>query len=115
LPSGAVDEAKELATYGDRFAPWAAPSLDDPALTTNDASWTYGGLVPAGRTAAAEAGLGPAARVMTALGPDQAVRAWLSAWAVDGSLVMFRKDEDASDDAGLERRASAERVTDRLR
>jgi uncharacterized protein (TIGR03089 family) len=114
LASGTIDEAKELATYGDRFEPWGPPGLADVALTTDDATWTYGELVPAARAAAAEAGLGEGARVMTALGPDQAVRAWLSAWAMDGSVVLYRKDNDAEDDAGLERRASAERVTDQL-
>jgi uncharacterized protein (TIGR03089 family) len=114
LASGTIDEAKELATYGDRFEPWGAPALDQLALTTREATWTYGELVPAARAAAAELGLGEGARVMTALGPDQAVRGWLSAWALDGSVVLVREDTDDGDDAALERRAVAERVTDRL-
>jgi uncharacterized protein (TIGR03089 family) len=115
LAAGVVDEAKELATYGDRFDPWAAPGPDDVALTTEDATWTYSELVPAARAAADEAELGEGARAMTALGPDQVVRAWLSAWAVDGSVVLYREGKDAGDVARLERRASAERVTNRLR
>jgi uncharacterized protein (TIGR03089 family) len=114
LASGTIDEAKELATYGDRFEPWGAPGGLDLALSTQDRSWTYGELVPAARAAAAEAGLAEQARVMTALGPAQAVGAWLSAWAVDGSVVLFRTANDARDDAALGRRAAAERVTDRL-
>ena len=114
LPSGAVDEAKELATYGDRFEPWARPGAEDVALSAPGQSWTYGQVVPSARASAAELGLVPQARVMTSAGPQDAVRAWLGAWAVDGSLVLFRKDASAEDDATLERRASTERVTNRL-
>ena len=114
LPSGAIDEAKELATYGDRFEPWATPGAEDVALSTPEASWTYGELVPSARASAAELGLTAQARVMTSAGPQDAVRAWLGPWSVDGSLVLFRNDKSAEDDAALERRASAERVTHRL-
>ncbi len=79
LPSGAIDEAKELATYGDRFEPWTTPGADDVALSTPEASWTYGALVPSARASAAEVGLASQARVMTSAGPQDAVRAWLGA------------------------------------
>lgn len=114
LAAGMVDEAKELATYGDRFEPWAAPDLRAAALDTADGSWTYAELVPAARSAAEAAGLGEGARVLTSAGPESVVGCWLAPWVVDGSLVLVRKDKSAGDDAGPDPRASAERVTDRL-
>jgi hypothetical protein len=47
---------------------------------------------------------------MTSAGPERVVPAWLSAWAVDGSLVLIRPSADTDTD----RRAEAERVTVRL-
>jgi uncharacterized protein (TIGR03089 family) len=120
LTSGTIDEAKELATYGDRFDSWAAPDPDSVALRAVSDSWTYAELLPAASAAAAAAGLGDGARVLTSAGPDSVVRAWLPAWVVDGSLVLVRPDpgegtdNDAGRDATLDRRASAERVTARL-
>jgi uncharacterized protein (TIGR03089 family) len=116
---GVVDEAKELATYGDRFQAWAAPAPDATALRTAAGSWTYAELVPAARAAAAAAGLDDQARVMTSAGPAEAVPAWLSAWVVDGSLVLVRPSTadtgtDTDRDTARDRRAEAERVTARL-
>jgi uncharacterized protein (TIGR03089 family) len=118
LAAGVVDEAKELATYGDRYDAWAAAEDDQVALRTPERVWTYAELVPAARAAAVEAGLGEGARVLTSAGPELAVARWLAAWAVDGSLVLVRpgagNDTSAGDDAAPDPRASAERVTDRL-
>lgn len=114
LAAGVVDEAKELATYGDRFEPWVAPGGDDIALRTPAGLWTYAALVPAARAAAVDGGLGPGARALTSAGPELAVRCWLAPWVVDGSLVLVRKDKNAGDHAGPDARASAERVTNQL-
>ncbi len=101
LPGGTVDEARELASYGDRFEPWSPPPAD--------------GSVPAAARAAAQAAaLRPGARVMTSAGPAEAVRAWLPAWAVDGSLVLVRGAGDGRDDERAAQRSAVERVTDRL-
>jgi uncharacterized protein (TIGR03089 family) len=100
LPAGTVDEARELATYGDGFVPWSAPAAPDPSLA-------------AARTAAEAAGLAPGARVMTSAGPADAVRSWLPAWTVDGSLVLVRPAGDGHDEERAAQRAAAERVTNR--
>ena len=107
-----VDEAKELATYGDRFAAWAEPDPEAAALRSPARTWSYGELVAAARAAAAAAGLTSASRVMTSAGPDQVVGSWLAPWVADGSLVLVRRDSAGTDDAATARRAAAERVTD---
>lgn len=43
--AGAIDEARELATYADRFAPWQRAADDAPALVTTSRTWTYADLV----------------------------------------------------------------------
>lgn len=44
--AGVIDEAAELATYGDRFVPGAEPADGDPALVSADGSvWLYATLV----------------------------------------------------------------------
>jgi uncharacterized protein (TIGR03089 family) len=119
LPTGAVDEAKELATYGDRFQAYATPAPDAVALRTPAGSLSYAGLVPAARVAAEAAGLDATARVLTSATPDRFVETLLAAWVVDGSVVLVRDDQSLErregksglDDAGSARRASAERVT----
>jgi uncharacterized protein (TIGR03089 family) len=100
LAPGTVDEARELATYGDAFAPWSPPAAD-------------GSVLAAARAAAGSAGLAPGARVMTSAGPADAVRSWLPAWTVDGSLVLVRPAGDGRDDERAAQRAAAELVTDR--
>lgn len=42
-PTGAVDEARELATYGDVFDPWDAAEPDDAGLLVRDVSTPHGG------------------------------------------------------------------------
>ena len=45
-PPGVIDEAAELATYGDRFAALAEPGEGDPALVAADGTtWQYATLV----------------------------------------------------------------------
>jgi uncharacterized protein (TIGR03089 family) len=100
LPPGAVDEARELASYGDLFVPWATPTAGDSVLAT-------------ARAAAEAAGLAPGARVMTSAAPADAVRSWLPPWTVDGSLVLVRPAGDGHDDERAAQRAAAERVTNR--
>jgi uncharacterized protein (TIGR03089 family) len=122
LPGGVVDEAKELATYGDRFDAWASPDPSSVALQTVSGQWTHAELVPAAVAAAEAAGLGPQARVLTSAGPELVVSSWFPAWVVDGSIVLVRpdrskdtdKDKDAVDEAARAARALAERVTARL-
>ncbi len=115
LPGGVIDEARELATYGDAFSPWAAPSAGDVALRSGSGRWTYGELVPAARAAAEAAGLRREPRVMTSAGPQDAVGRWLAPWVTDGSLVLVRPDPEPADRAAaVEHRAGTEHVTHRL-
>lgn len=109
LPTGALDEAAELMTYPDAFAPTQAPEPTRTALTARSGRWTYAELVPAARAGA----LASQARVLTTAGPEDAVAAWLAPWAVDGSVVLVRGGGDGVGSDRLEQIAQVERVTDR--
>jgi len=102
VPPGALDEARELATYADRFDPWARPSDADPALRRAGAVTAYGELAP---TSTLEDG----ARVhTTTLDTGLLLDLALAGWSVDGSLVHSR---GAAADTDLTARLTAERVT----
>ncbi len=83
-PTGAVDEARELATYGDVFDPWDAAEPDDAGLLVRDVSTPHGGLV----TAAPQWGSRP--RVLLDGPLSQVLPLALSAWAAEGSVVLLR-------------------------
>ena len=103
VPAGAMDEARELATYGDQFDAIADPSPDDLALITDSARSTYRSVVPPrdwpGRTRVSLAG------DLTAV-----LQSTLAAWALDGSVVLARTGQFAGVESRPERLAS-ERVT----
>ena len=100
VPSGAVDEARDLATHGDLFEPWEEPDLEDPALRTPAGETAYATLVPT-------AGAGGRVHTTTS---DTALflQLALDAWAADGSVVLGR-GEPAAD--VLAARLAAEGVT----
>jgi uncharacterized protein (TIGR03089 family) len=100
LPAGAMDEARELATYGDQLVAWAEPEGGDPALVTDGGTLDYASLVP-------EPGWPIGARVRVAGPAAVALPAMLGAWAVDGSVLLVR---DAAP-AGLADRMAVEGVT----
>jgi uncharacterized protein (TIGR03089 family) len=114
LVAGSIDEARELASYGDVFAPSEQPAPDALALTTPERSWTFEELVPAARRAAGVNGLGTRPRVLTSNGAQDAVACWLAPWVLDGSMVLVRTDPNRRDDAASAARAESELVTDRL-
>jgi len=95
LPAGVMDEARELATYGDQLVAWAEPRGEDPALVTHDGTLHYASLVP--RT-----GWPTGARVRVAGPASVALPAMLGSWAVDGSVLLLR---------GTERDLATERLT----
>lgn len=99
LPAGALDEAAELAGYGDLFTTWAEPDRHQPALIGGGET-AYGNLVE-------ERGWPRGSRVAVAgeLGP--VLRAVLAAWAVDGSVVLTRSPDPSKTAA----REAAEGVT----
>ncbi len=99
VPSGAVDEARELATHGDVFAAWDSPGPGDPAVLEPEGATTFADLVPEGapgrwHTDTEDAGL--------------FLRTVLAAWAADGSVVLTR---GAPDPDTLDRRLASEGVT----
>jgi uncharacterized protein (TIGR03089 family) len=83
LPAGAMDEARELATYGDQFAATADPSPDDPALVTAGELTAYRSVVP-------ECDWPEGTRMSLAGDLAQVLRSTLAVWAVDGSVVLAR-------------------------
>jgi uncharacterized protein (TIGR03089 family) len=117
LPALSRDPAQlALASYSDVFGPNDVADPEDPALDTGvdagTARYSYGQVVPQARGAAASAGLADGARVLTSAPPQRFVEAWLPSWTVDGSLVLLRPEEGATD--RLDQIVREERVTDRL-
>ncbi len=99
VPAGAMDEARELATYGDQLVAVTDPAPDDLALLTDHARTPYREVVrppdwPA-RTRVNLAGDLPAV-----------LSSALAAWAVDGSVVLTRNGELAGGEPQPERLAS---------
>ncbi len=80
----AMDEARELSTYGDQFAAWDEPEDGQPALRAEDTDTAYAHVV-------ADRGWEPGVRVHLD-GTDLAavLTAALTAWSVDGSVVLTR-------------------------
>ncbi|MGN6637183.1 MAG: TIGR03089 family protein [Oryzihumus sp.] len=88
LPTGAMDEARELATYADAFSPWEAPGPQDPALLAGGEHKAYDAVVPSPGWAAG-------ARVLSTGDLADVLRTALAAWAVDGSVVLVPEPEPA--------------------
>ena len=86
-PRDVVDEARELPNYGDAFAANEDPNLDDPALVEGDAVASFREIV----VVQPDWGDKPRVRVPDDLG--RALRAALSAWAADGSVVLVRQPD----------------------
>ena len=98
----AMDEARELSTYGDRFTAWQEPTDVQVALRAHGNDTAYGDVVT-------DRGWEPGVRLHLD-GTDLAdvLTAALSAWAVDGSVVLTRGELD--DDARAHR-AQTEGIT----
>ena len=103
VPPGAMDEARELATYGDQFSAGADPAPDDLALITNGAQTQYRSVVPHREWPAN-------ARVNLVGDLSSVLESTLAAWAVDGSVVLSRNGRYAGGESPPGRLAS-ERVT----
>jgi uncharacterized protein (TIGR03089 family) len=103
VPAGAMDEARELASYGDQFTAMADPAPDDLALITHSAHTAYRNVVPHRDW--------PANTRVSLAGDLAAVlESTLAAWAVNGSVVLARNGRQAGVESPPERLAS-ERVT----
>ena len=104
VPAGSIDEARELATYPDRFDAWARAADTDPALVAD---------LPRGGPTLTYAD-GPSsqvptsARVHTVAGsPTDFLRLMAATYAADGSLVVSR----GTDPGDLSARVASEGVT----
>jgi len=103
VPPGAMDEARELATYGDQFAAMADPAPNDPALITQGARAAYSMVVPSRAWPSGS-------RVNVSGDLADVLESTLAAWAVDGSVVLARNDEHAGTEP-LPERLTSEAVT----
>jgi uncharacterized protein (TIGR03089 family) len=101
-PAGVMDEARELATYGDQFDPWARPAPGDPALARGGERTPYDAVV-AQRDWAGGTRLHTRSADLAEVLTDA-----LAAWAVDGSVVLSR---GPADPAVEDERLRAEGVT----
>lgn len=119
LPSGALDEAADLARHPDVFDSFDEPGPDDAALVMPPGRWTAGTLLEHSRAVAAARGWRPGERVAVlcplpmrspAAQLADVLRTLLAVWSVDGSAVLVRGvDPDAA--AVVADRLAAERVT----
>jgi hypothetical protein len=103
VPAGAMDEARELATYGDQFAALADPAPDDLALIADGTHTPYRSVVPQRDWPASS-------RVSVSGDLAQVLESTLAAWALDGSVVLARNGQRAGGEPQPARLAS-ENVT----
>ena len=103
VPGAAMDEARELATYGDHFVAMARPTPNDLALIADGVHTPYRSVVPLRDWPANT-------RVGLAGGLTQVLQSTLAAWAVDGSVVLSRNGQRVGGEPHPARLAS-ERVT----
>lgn len=99
-PQDVLDEAKELAGYGDRFDPWDTPEADEPALVGDGDDAAYAQVVVRRDWPERPRVLVSGDRLGSAL------RAFLSAWAADGSVLLVLNPAGDQD-----RRRTIENVT----
>lgn len=88
VPAGAIDEARELSTYGDQLEPFDEADPDDLALR-----W------PGGELTFRELATAPSPGVRVALGGDDVaavLRSTLAVWAGSGSVVLVRGSDPAT-------------------
>ncbi|HEY0188633.1 MAG TPA: TIGR03089 family protein [Cellulomonas sp.] len=124
LPTGAVDAAQAVMTYGDVIG-WAPPTDPDraalvgPAAGSTDLPVAHAGLVAAARASAATAA--PGARTLlpvpgTRSGTGELLLRTLGVLAADGSVVLLADgaDDPAARTSRTDRVVADERVTARL-
>lgn len=92
LRSGVMDEAHELASYGDDFTAWDSPDPEDPALVVNGERTAYAELLGAVRTPARSRAL------VTTRDPATMLRQLLDVWSGRGSVVLVQGGRPRPDD-----------------
>ncbi|WP_030572642.1 TIGR03089 family protein [Streptomyces aureocirculatus] len=112
-PEGFADYAVEVPGQGDRFAPYAPVDPDGPALAVAGLELTGADLVERARADAAELGLAPGSRLLSARPYDtwDGLSAGLYAPLAAGGSVVLCRHLDRLADGGLEKRLESERVT----
>lgn len=106
LPDGVMDEAADLASYGDDFQAWQEPSDDDAALTVCGTTLTHGGAVAA--VTADDPVAKGVRRHLIDPSTDDLLRSAIATYAAGGSLVVQLGAVDAD---VVARRATNEGVT----
>lgn len=91
VPEGVMDEARELSTHADQFAPWEDPADDDTALVAGGERTAYADLVNAALPLPSTA----ERRHLTTASTADFLRACLALWAADGSVVLSRGEAPA--------------------
>ncbi|MEU5435205.1 TIGR03089 family protein [Streptomyces sp. NPDC020719] len=115
VPAGFQDYAVEVPSQGDRFAPYAPVDSDGLALAVGPVELSAAELVERARADAAELGLEPGSRLLSALPYDSwegLARGLYAPLASGGSVVLCRNLGQLGD-GGLEKRIESERVTHR--
>ncbi len=101
LRSGVMDEARELATYGDQFAAWDSPGPDEAALVHRGERTTYAQVLD-------DRDWPDGLRVLvTDTDPGAALTDMLAAWGAGGSVVLVH---GATDPAVMRQRTAEEGV-----
>lgn len=91
LRSGVMDEAREIASYGDDFTAWDEPEPADPALVSGGRRTAYRELLDQVRR--------PRQRMLvTTTDPDTMLRQVLQVWGSLGSVVLVRGGQPQPDD-----------------
>lgn len=106
LPDTVMDEAADLASFGDDLVAWQEPDGDDLALTAGGTSLTHGEAV-ADIVADLPAAKGARLHLVDP-SPDELLRTAVATWAAGGSLVVQLGAVNADT---LARRAASEGVT----
>jgi uncharacterized protein (TIGR03089 family) len=104
LPGGSMDEARELATYGDQLVARVDPAPEDLALITAKGSAAYKSVVP-------QRDWPTGARVSLSGDLAQVLESTLAVWALDGSVVLARNGQIAAGGGAKAERLASEGVT----
>lgn len=88
---GGIDEAKELATYADRFTPWQAADDTSPALVSTEQTLHFADLIDHL----------PTQRALVTGGMAATLRRVVSLLAADGAVLLVRDADDAAMPARL--------------
>lgn len=91
VPQGVMDEAKELSTHGDQFAAYEEADDSDTALIAGGEHTAYADVV----NSAVAQPLGAERRHLTTTVTADFLRACLTLWAADGSVVLSRGEAPA--------------------